>query len=180
MDNLYLEINYSSSFNDELNIINYGADLILNNIETYEEFRIGYARFYLFNSYYFSNWFNVVDSADGISGDLHEVLSVLSSFKDDEEIEGKILVLDSIQINEKYRNQGWGGNAMNDFLKYWNYIDVNYFALKPAPSATEMSGIERRNYIERLIKFYSKFGFKVLQSPEDDEPCMGKNMNYID
>ncbi|MBY0098802.1 GNAT family N-acetyltransferase [Mesobacillus maritimus] len=180
MDSLFLEINYCSSFNEELNIINFDADLRLHNMETNEEFSIGYARFYLFNSYLFSEWFDVVDSADAVSGDLHEVLVVLSDYKDDEEIAGKILVLDFIQIHEEYRNQGWGSHAMNDFLHYWNYLDVNYFALKPAPSTKASSGNERRNYIERLIQFYSKFGFTVLQSPKVKEPCMGKNLNYLD
>lgn len=180
MGDYYLEVKYSSSFDEELNIINYTADIILNNIETDEQFSIGVAEFYLLNTDFFSNWSGVIDSADGVSGDLYEVVTVLSGLRDEKEIEGKILVLDSLEISEQHRNQGWGSNAMEEFLNYWDYIGIDYFALKPAPRDNELSGIERKRYIEGLIKFYSKLGFNVLENSEDEEPCMGRSFNFLD
>jgi hypothetical protein len=67
---------------------------------------------------------------------------------------------------------------MEEFLKYWSYLGVDYFALKPAPIEKNLGDKERAKHIERLAKFYSGFGFKLLKSPTDEEPCMGKNLNF--
>ncbi len=178
MNDYFLTVNYSSSFDDDLNIINCCAKLNLINMKTDEEIDIGHANFNLFNSYRFADWFELVDCADGISGDTYEVLNVLTPFIDEEEINGKIVILNSFEIKDDYRNSGWGSMAMEEFLKYWSYKDIDYIALKPAPPAN-IEGKEREMYIKRLTEFYGKFGMSPLKSREYEEPCMGKNLNYL-
>lgn len=179
MEDCFLAVNFTSDFDADLNIIHSSAELKLINMKTDDELHIGHADFLLFNSYFFDDWFNLVDSADGFSGDTYEVFNVLTPFIEEEEIEGKILILNSFELIDEYRNHGWGSEALEEFLKYWSYIGVDYFALKPAPIKDEIKGKERAEYIKRLTQFYSKFGFKLLSNPEYTEPCMGRNLNYL-
>ncbi|MBM7650921.1 ribosomal protein S18 acetylase RimI-like enzyme [Neobacillus cucumis] len=179
MSDWFLNVSYRSDFDEDLNFIDYRADLNLLNIETEDHINIGHASFLLYNTYHFNDWLDVVFSGDGLSGDAYEVLDVLTGFRETEEIYGLIIILNTLKIDEKFQMQGWGSIAMEEFLKYWSYIGAEYLALKPAPLESNIGGLERKKYIKRLTEFYKRFGFKILKTQEREELCMGKNLTYL-
>lgn len=93
------------------------------------------------------------------------------------EIDGKIAFLQSIIIDEKYRNCGIGTSVMNKIIVHLKKEKINNFILQPSPildsNETLMGEDEvRREQRFKLINFYQKnFGFeKVKTKKEYDYP----------
>lgn len=83
-----------------------------------------------------------------------------NKFDEDEILGYSIILLKNLEIEPSYQNKGIGTQAIKEFFKYWSYLGAEIFTLKPAPLNPGIKGGNRKKYIERLVRFYSKLDFE--------------------
>lgn len=132
MEEQYLEVNFITQKEEEADVLNINACLQLIDIETGEGKTIGNSLLYIFNEYRLDSWYELMDNADSISGDVLEVIDVLHKAKENEEIYGLITVIDHIEIDKCYRKKGCSSELLDKIIDYLEYINVNYIGLIPA------------------------------------------------
>jgi ribosomal protein S18 acetylase RimI-like enzyme len=172
MEDSYLTVEFTTIKDDESDSLNTGALLKSINFETEEEKDIGYANLYIFNEYRVESWNQLVDNADSISGDVLEVIDVLSKAKDNEDIYGLIAVLDHIEINREFRGNGYCGELIKYILEYLQYLDVNYIGLIPAKIYDDR--ILQND--DKAINYYIERGFKPISRRVGGNVVMGKSL----
>ena len=71
-------------------------------------------------------------------------------------IENNIVVLDDIEVQKQYRGQGYGKKAMQRFMDKFTgrKIELHAFAL------------DQDTITEKLVLFYEKFGFEIVEGSE--------------
>lgn len=89
------------------------------------------------------------------------------------EIDGKIVYLKSIIINEEYRNKGIGTRVINEIIRHFKEEKVNYLILQPSPIHTNPSVFKVEEDEEdkekriRLTQYYQReFNFQKVQTIE--------------
>ncbi|MEW8956889.1 hypothetical protein [Clostridium sp.] len=174
-DENYFEVIFTTIKDEELDYLSINATLVMKNIENEDEKSIGYANIYFFNEYRVDSWDDLIYSADSISGDVLEVIDVLSKAKDNEEISGLIAVIDHIEIDGEYRHQGYCGLLLEQMLEYFNYINVNYIGLIPA-RIYEDKVVQNE---DKAIEYYIDKGFKPISRRVGGNVVMGKSLMYI-
>lgn len=168
----YFEVIFTTTKDDELDYLNINAELIMRNPENEDEKSIGYANIYIFNEYRVDSWDDLIYNADAISGDVLEVIDVLSKAKENEEISGLISVIDHIEIDKEYRCQGYCSLFIDEILDYFNYIYVNYVGLIPA-RIYDHKVVQNE---EKAIEYYINKGFKPISRRVDGNVIMGKSL----
>lgn len=168
----YFEVIFTTTKDEELNYLNIGATLIMKNIETEDEKSIGYANMYMFNEYESDSWEELLDIADSISGDVLEVIDVLSKAKENEEISGLVSVIDHIEIDKEHRCQGHCSFLIDKILDYFEYISVNYVGLIPARIYVDKV-VQNEN---KAIEYYVNKGFKPISRRVAGNVVMGKSL----
>lgn len=168
----YFEVVFTTIKEEESNSLNITASLILKNIENEEQKLIGYANLYIFNEYMVDSWDELIYNADSISGDVLEVIDVLSKAKDNEDICGLIAILDHIEIDEEYRKKGHSGELIEHILEYLEYINVNYIGLIPARIYDKRVVLSK----DEVINYYIKKGFKPISRRIEENIVMGKSL----
>jgi GNAT superfamily N-acetyltransferase len=144
----------------------------MKNIETEDEESIGYANMYMFNEYEADSWEELLYIADSISGDVLEVIDVLSKAKENEEISGLISVIDHIEIDKDRRGQGHCSFLIDKILDYFEYISVNYVGLIPARIYVDKV-VQNEN---KAIEYYVNKGFKPISRRVAGNIVMGKSL----
>lgn len=174
-DTNYFEVIFITTKDEESDYLDIDATLIMKNLENENEKSVGYANIYVFNEYRMGSWDGVIYNADSISGDVLEVIDILSKAKDNEEISGLISVIDHIEIDKEYRGQGYCSLLLEKILDYFNYIDINYVGLIPA-RIYENKVVQNE---ERAIEYYINRGFKPISRRVGGNVVMGKSLMYI-
>jgi ribosomal protein S18 acetylase RimI-like enzyme len=174
MEEDYSKVIFETIKDDESDSLNISASLVLMNVETEEEKSIGYANLYVFNEYRVYSWDELIDNADAISGDVLEVIDILSRARDNEDISGLIAVLDHVEIDKEYRGKGYCSELVDNVLEYLGYMDANYVGLIPA-----------RIYDDKVVQnedeaidYYIKKGFKPISRRVGGNVVMGKSLIY--
>lgn len=175
VDENYFEVLFSTTKDEELDYLDISATLIMKNLENEDEESVGYANIYMFNEYRVNSWDDLIYNADSISGDVLEVIDVLSRAKDNEEISGLISVIDHIEIDKEYRCKGYCSLLLDKILDYFNYIDVNYIGLIPARIYDD----EVVQNEDKAIEYYINKGFKPISRRVGGNVVMGKSLMYI-
>lgn len=172
MEDFIEEVKFESLIDTESDSLSIGAKFnIIDYEKDYSEL-IGYANIQLFNQYKVSSWNELIDNADSISGDIYEVMYVLSKSYDNEEIYGLIAVLDKIEIEKKFRGKGYCIRFVNKIIEHLEFLDTNYIALIPA-KRTENGFVQND---KSVIDFYIKNGFKPLSRRVGGNVVMGKSL----
>jgi len=122
-----------------------------------------------------NSWNDLIYNADSISGDVLEVIDILSKAKGNEEIRGLISVIDHIEIGKEYRGQGYCSLLLEKILDYFNYIDVNCIGLIPA-RIYENKVVQNEG---KAIEYYINRGFKPISRRVGGNIVMGKSLMYI-
>lgn len=172
MNESYSEVKFEIIKDEDSDSLNIIASLVLIDMETEEEKSIGYANLYLFNEYMVNSWNELIYNADSISGDVLEVVDILSKAKDNEEIYGLIAVLDNVEIDKEYRGKGYCSELVDNILEYLQYINVNYIGLIPARIYDDK--IVQNE--EKAINYYIEKGFKPISRRVGGNVVMGKSL----
>lgn len=172
MEENYFDVKFTTIKEEESDSLNISASLILSDIETDEEKTIGYSNLYIFNEYRVDSWNELIDNADSISGDVLEVIDVLSKAKDNEEIHGLIAVLDHIEIYKEYREKGYCSKFIDNIVEYLEYINANYIGLIPARIYDDKV-VQNE---DKVIDYYIKKGFKPISRRLGGNVVMGKSL----
>lgn len=159
----------------EFAIIEGFSSIILETDET--EIKIGSISLNIYNS----DLTDLYDAADGISGSQYYLISNATTHLPNLEHNKKILTIEEIIIDTKYRSKGHGNVAINELLKLAKILNVDYIALKPAPPNNEASDDKtiRNSQIKRLINYYERFGFQTYTVAKD-EPIMVLDMKHFE
>lgn len=172
MEEFYSEVVYTTVKDEESDSLNINAELLSRSLESDDEKSIGYANIYIFNEYRASSWIELIDNADSISEDVLEVMDILSKANENEEIFGLIAVLDHIEIDEEYRNNGYCSELLDSILDYLGYIGTTYIGLIPA-----------RVYNDRVVQnddnamdYYINKGFIPISRRIEGNIIMGKSL----
>lgn len=163
------------SFDDEectpIDMYNEEPNSIDGRISLNNEY-IGFFRVYeLYNDCGF------FDRCDAVSEDCKIIASticgksgkVLKKYLPDAAEYDAILILDQIEINEKYRGMGIGSNVVKNLLymiKYQLDSGCAIFLCASDYEAAKKYGFDSDEYrdgCKRLIKFYKKQGFKTIK-----------------
>ena len=129
--------------------------------------------------FYHLGWSDVIDLADSVSGDLHEITVTLAPMLEEDDVFfGKLAVVDSIKIDEEYRGQGHGSKAFTEIMKYLEILTFDYVALQPFP-VEEKQNQKLLKLLHELISYYEKFGFKIVNKKNNKQYIMGKNLNML-
>ena len=117
------------------------------------------------------------DQCDALHGDFAVIAAaicgksgaVLKKYVPDISQYESIYILDNITINKEYRGHGIGSAIVKNLLKMITYqfgdASVLFLCASDFESAKEY-GFDSREYkagTQRLIKFYSKLGFRVIK-----------------
>lgn len=172
MEENYFDVKFTTIKEEESDSLNISASLILSDIETDEEKTIGYSNLYIFNEYRVDSWNELIDNADSISGDVLEVIDVLSKAKDNEEIHGLIAVLDHIGIYKEYREKGYCSKFIDNIVEYLEYINANYIGLIPARIYDDKV-VQNE---DKVVDYYIKKGFKPISRRLGGNVVMGKSL----
>lgn len=172
MEESYLNVVFTTTKDQESNVLNVRTSLILTNMETDEEKSVGYANLYIFNEYMVNSWIELIDSADSISGDVLEVVELLYKAKDNENIDGLIAILDDIEIDKEYRGRGYCSELIDNIIEYLEYINTNYIGLIPARIYDDKV-VQNE---DKAINFYISKGFKPISRRVGGNVVMGKSL----
>ncbi|MFK9090707.1 hypothetical protein [Bacillus salipaludis] len=125
---------------------------------------IGSISFTIFHSNTLDDSFLIHDIADSVSGDMVHLINGFHQFSRASEVSyyEKVLCLNYIKIQKEYRKNSYGSFAISNIIKFSKILNVDFIILQPAPIEGEPEGIERKSIINRLTKFYSKFGFETF------------------
>ncbi len=121
---------------------------------------------------------NFYITCDDFSADLESIASVIcdesgkvsEKYLTDEADYEKIFILDHIEINKKYRNKGIGSDIIKNLSRMLHYqfdYGSNIFLCASDFESAKEYGFDSNEYKEgcqRLIKFYKKFGYKVISN----------------
>lgn len=172
-DETYTDVTFTTTMDlNESNSLNINVTLELISFDTDERKKVGYANLYIFNEYRVNSWIELMDNADAISGDVLEVIDVLDKAKDNEEIYGLIAVLDHVEIDENFRNNGYCSELIDKIVEYLEYIDVNYIGLIPA-RIYEDKVVQNE---DKAIDYYIQKGFKPISRRVGGYIVMGKSL----
>lgn len=172
MNESYSEVKFETVKDEESDSLNIIASLLLIDMETEEEKSIGYADLYLFNECMVNSWNELIYNADAISGDVLEVVDILSKAKDNEEIYGLIAVLDHVDIDKECRGKGYCSELVDNILEYLQYINANYIGLIPARIYDDKV-VQNE---DRAINYYIEKGFKPISRRVGGNVVMGKSL----
>ncbi|HEY5583058.1 MAG TPA: hypothetical protein VIK78_01030 [Ruminiclostridium sp.] len=172
MEDTYLKVSFTTEKDDEANALQVYGSLDLINIETNESKLVGHALLYIFNEFMVDSWNELIDNADSISGDVVEVIDVLYSAKENEEIYGLIAVLDHIEILKEYRKIGYSNELLDKILDYLEYIGITYVGLIPARIYDNKVVENEKN----AIQYYISKGFKPIARKVGEKVVMGKSL----
>lgn len=172
MKDFMKEAQFISVIDTESDSLNIGVTFSIVDYEKECNKQAGYANIQLFNKYRSNSWSELIDNADSISGDILEVIEILSKASDNEYIDGLIAVLDNIQIEEEYRGKGFCKKFTNKIIEQLKFINANYIGLIPA-RITERGVVQND---KSIIEFYIKNGFKSLSRRVDGNVVMGKSL----
>jgi hypothetical protein len=173
------DVNYNLHVNEEYSeehpYIEGSATITLQDEES-NNIDIGSLSFSIFNTNILDNSFLIQDIADSVSGDLLHLIGSFCKFihvSKDSYYEN-VLCLNYIKIHKGYRNSSYGSYAINDLIKLCKVINVDYIILQPAPIEGKLEGTERKDIINQLTKYYSKFGFQIFN------PNIGEHIMIFD
>ncbi|MEH7524762.1 hypothetical protein V7149_16015 [Bacillus sp. JJ1503] len=96
-----------------------------------------------------------------------------------ENVFGRLVTLEKIWIEPQFRNQGFGRLTLEQIIKDFKLLGMDFILLKPHPLDREVLETEevRLKEIERLIEFYKKSGFILTKGMLKDEYCMVMELN---
>lgn len=120
---------------------------------------------------------NFYITCDDVSGDLETIATTICNktgavskkYLTDEADYEKIFILDHIEIDEKYRNKGIGSDIIKNLPKMLRYqfdYGANIFLCASDFESAQKYGFDSEEYkngCQKLIKFYEKFGYKVIE-----------------
>ena len=172
MEESYIEVVFTTMKDNDSDSLNINAKLILSSLENDEDKSIGYANMYIFNEYRVNSWDELMDNADSISGDVLEVIDILSKANENEEIFGLVAVLDNIEIDKEYRNNGYCSELIDNILDYLGYIGTTYIGLIPA-RIYEDKVVQND---ENAINYYMNKGFIPISRRIEGNIIMGKSL----
>ncbi|WP_147534513.1 GNAT family N-acetyltransferase [Bacillus marasmi] len=169
----WISVNHHLSVDDEFEYIVGSSTISLDSDDGNDLSRkkIGYIRFHVFNMFCFDDLDEIIDTADSISGD---ELYLIETFLETGNIilgQEKVLCLDAIKVDDKYRSKGYGITAIKDLIRFSRVLGIDYIILIPAPIEGETFNEQRQEKVERLIHFYEKLDFELF-SPGEGEPIM--------
>lgn len=82
---------------------------------------------------------------------------------------GVIALISDVKIQEEYRNLGIGTKLISEFINYSKIAGIDFLMLKPYPTeqehlklaenSRELDNNKLKYEVDRLVKFYSQFGF---------------------
>ena len=93
---------------------------------------------------------------------------------------GKILLLTTYFIEEKYRNKGYGKLGIESILSYFTRLGIEFIIVKPYPillvnKEQPVEEVEKQTMINRLCQFYENFNFEKTYG-RCFEPCLVREL----
>ena len=120
---------------------------------------------------------NFYDLCDSVSGDLKDIASaicgksgaILKRYLSGKSEYENVFILDKLSINKEYRNHGIGSVIMKnlpDMIRYQFDAGSTIFLCASDYESAAQYGFESEEYEQgknRLIRFYKKFGYRVVK-----------------
>jgi GNAT superfamily N-acetyltransferase len=168
-DSRYIDIEYSSSFDDETGVIQSYATI--NNFCFYTDSheKVGSSTFSLYNFGLYESWLDVMDVADHYSGDECLLIAALQDLIDEEWLDGKGILLHSLKVEDRFQQKGIGTETMEKLLSYWTVLGADFVILQAASPIKDQIDVNRGKYIERLVSFYESLGFEELDTDNNTQ-----------
>lgn len=169
----HVTVDYSfRRFEEGLEMMEVEAEASTYDVETDERIVLGGAIGYIFKPYGSERgWRDAVYAADAVSGDVEYILSSLEG--DHAGFTQGVFVLGNIEIDKRYRNRNYGQRFMEVMMEDLFFLDVDLIGLTPGfytPSATE----EQKKWNPRLVAFYKRLGFELVETGVDEGMVMVK------
>ncbi|SFE55014.1 hypothetical protein [Alteribacillus iranensis] len=129
-------------------------------------------QFYLLNTYTSVDRSDILSRTDEVSGDLFDVMGDLYEVLEEDDL-GFVAVMAHFKIDEEYRGEGYGKVAFEKIIKYFELLNVDYFALIPYPVEIEREDVTKQD-IQKLVKFYQAFHLNIVKQNSDTQLVMGE------
>ncbi|KAJ7291506.1 hypothetical protein C8J57DRAFT_217550 [Mycena rebaudengoi] len=181
--------------NEEQNVTRHSANICFDNdVESENPTKIGKIDFTFINRSRMMNGLDgdssdgLFESCDAISHELMMMYSILfdeegeprDSFE--EQLQGDILYLDSIEIEPRFRGYGIGLLALDGLRGIFPSFEMDVILLNPAGLTSEVvgdPGSANHNVVQKkLIAYWSLLGMAVWAPPESDFKLMGMWTGY--
>lgn len=109
--------------------------------------------------------------ADIVSGEFVESFLFLTTLDGDignplREVFGNVAYLERFVIDPDFRNSGVGTWAIEEIVGLLSKLGVYFITLKPFPFEQKEQGDISDDLVNRLISFYSRFGFEIVDSSD--------------
>lgn len=138
------------------------------NDNTEEQETIGNAVVYTIDTWLGDDY--IFDIADDISQDFINTLESVSEEVDIEDI-SKVVYIDRIEIDEKYRNNGYGTKLLEFISSYYEDMGAILLMLCASPLCDSKDEVEvekyKKKYKKKLYKFYKNQEFQQIDNEKD-------------
>jgi hypothetical protein len=180
MDINCVDIYYSLNVDTDLDIVNgFGNIKAFLNEDFDEETSIGTISFNFYNVYELGGNLNLLESADGVSGDEEYMVSTLLQSGFEFADGGKLVTLNLIKIEDEYHTQELEGLILEKFLHFCSYMMFDYMLVIACKPMGEKGSAGKVIEFPQL-KLYKEFSFEVVSGSASHAPVMLKNLNLID
>ncbi|WP_456276512.1 hypothetical protein [Bacillus sp. AK128] len=167
-DYQYIDIDYSSTLDEETGVIQFSTSIKNYCFNTDSNEVVGSSSFSFYNFSLYEAWSDVMDIADSFSGDEYKLMVGLKDILE-EEMQGRGVLLNSINVEDQYQQTGIGTLAMEKLLSYWTVLGADFVVLQASPPIGNQSEADRGKNIERLVRFYESFGFEEINKGSTNE-----------
>ncbi|KGX87083.1 N-acetyltransferase [Pontibacillus litoralis] len=161
-----VELAYHSQLNLATNVIEGSANIILSKGNEIRN-TIGQIQLRYYVTKIYKDEIDLLDAAATYSMEEEHGMLVLGKYYGKAVMTKKIVLLSHFIIDDLYRKQGYGLQAMYELLKYLTLFEVDVIALSVSHAEQESKN-DYNLSVKQLESFYKRFGFRYIHELEDE------------